>query len=181
MVAIRKTARKPGKTRSPGPAISPAELMDALPNSKRVSFEAKTTIFREGSASEDCWLIVRGKVEVRKKTAGGNVPLAVVKAGEFLGEMAMVSGARRSASAVAQTNVEAVMILYSDFEALMRTTHPFASRLSLQFSVLLAERCNRLLKLIAKQKKTGDVPGKKTRATADARNVFNRVFTLWAV
>ncbi len=155
--------------------------MQALPNSKKVSFDANTTIFREGSASEDCWLIVRGKVEVRKKTAGGIVPLAVVKAGEFLGEMAMVSGARRSASAVAQTKVEAVMILYSDFEALMKTTHPFASRLSLQFSVLLAERCNRLLKLIAKQQKAGAMTGRKSRAISDARNVINRVFTLWAV
>jgi CRP-like cAMP-binding protein len=177
-MAVAKKARK--KT-SPIITISAAELVKELPGSRNVTYKAGAAIFREGSKAESCYLIVKGKVEILKKTKGGkNVPLAQVKPGEFLGEMAMLSGDRRSASAVALTAVKAVVIQHAEFESLLSEQHPFAGRLSLQLSNLLAARCHRLLRLLANQPDLVPPRGKKA-PPVDVRAVLNRVYTLWAV
>src|SRR5882762_2906068 len=93
-------AKKSSKKRSAADNILPEELIRELPGSKKVTHPAGTLIFREGSKAESCYVIVKGKVQILKKNRKGeNFPLAVVKPGEFLGEMAMLSGERRSASA----------------------------------------------------------------------------------
>jgi CRP-like cAMP-binding protein len=92
----------------------------------------------------------------------------------------MLSGETRSASAVALTTVKAIVIDHAEFVALLKAQHPFASRLSLQISTLLATRCHRLLRLIARQ--PGIVPlSVKKIPPIDVRAVLNRVYTLWAV
>lgn len=178
MVAVEK---KSPKKRAPASSISPEELLRKLPGSKHVSYKAGTLIFREGSKAEDCYVITQGKVQILKKHRNGDpIPLALVKPGEFLGEMAMLSGERRSASARALTHVEAIAIGHIDFVALLKAQHPFASRLSLQLSTLLATRCHRLLRLIAHQPEV--IPlGAKKAPPIDVRTVLNRVYTLWAV
>jgi len=179
MISARKT--KPRKTRSPITAISAEELVRELPGSKTIVFAAGKTIFREGSKAESCYLIIKGRVQILKKTKkGGDVSLATVKAGEFLGEMAMLSGEKRSASAVASTSVTAILIQHAEFESLLRAQHPFAGRLSLQLSSLLAARCHRLLRLLARQPDLIPHGGKKA-PPIDVRAVLNRVYTLWAV
>lgn len=179
MIAARKS--KPRKSRSPIVAISADELVRELPSSKTITYAAGKTIFREGSKAESCYLLVQGKVQILKKTRKGeDVLLATVKAGEFLGEMAMLSGEKRSASAIALTNVKAIIIQHAEFESLLRAQHPFAGRLSLQLSSLLAARCHRLLRLLARQPDLVPLGGKKA-PPIDVRAVLNRVYTLWAV
>jgi CRP-like cAMP-binding protein len=179
MVAIKRQrkARNPSLT-----SITPEELVREMPNSKIVSYAPGEVVFREGALARDCCLIIRGRVQIIKRShGGGDVPLAVAKAGEFLGEMAMISGEKRSASAVAVAKVEAVIIRHVDFEALLKAKHPFAARLSLQFSALLAARCQQLLELIAQQKRKASPLEDKPHKPLDVRTVFNRVYTLWAV
>ena len=161
--------------------ISPEELLKEFPSAKIVTHEAGKLFFREGSKAENCYVILKGKVQILKKTRNGeNVPLALVKPGEFLGEMAMLSGERRSASAVAVTRVESIVIDHLEFVALLKVQNPFACRLCLQLSTLLATRCHRLLLLIARQPEI--IPlGVKKVAPVDVRAVLNRVYTLWAV
>ena len=101
-VAKKSTKKQPGAI-----TISTDELVREFPAAKKVSFKAGASIFKEGSKAESCYVIIHGKVQILKKTSKGErIPLAVVKAGEFLGEMAMLSGEKRSASAVAVTKVE---------------------------------------------------------------------------
>jgi CRP-like cAMP-binding protein len=146
-----------------------------------MTLEAGALFFREGSKAENCYVIVRGRVRILKKTRNGdNLPLAIVKPGEFLGEMAMLSGSRRSASAIALTRVEAIVIDHVEFVALLKAQNPFACRLLLQLSTLLATRCHLLLHLIARQPEV--IPlGLKKVPPVDVRAVLNRVYTLWAV
>ncbi len=162
-------------------AVSPGELLRELPGAKLVTFEPGTVIFREGSKATNCYVITRGRVRILKKsTKGEEIPLGLVKPGEFLGEMAMLSGERRSASAVAIDSVKAIVIDHAEFVALLKDRHPFASRLSLQISTLLATRCHHLLRLIARRPDV--VPQAMKKVTPiDVRAVLNRVYTLWAV
>jgi CRP-like cAMP-binding protein len=177
-MAVAKKSRKKSALAN---TVSPEELLRELPGAKNITHEAGDIIFREGSKAESCYVITHGKVQILKKTSRGEkIPLATVRPGEFLGEMAMLSGERRSASAVALTRVEAIAIEHTEFVALLKAQHPFASRLSLQLSTLLATRCHRLLRLIAHQPEV--IPLRtRTAPSIDVRAVLNRVYTLWAV
>jgi CRP-like cAMP-binding protein len=177
MIAVKKAPQK----RVPTTAVSPEELLRELPGSKLITHDAGTFIFREGTKATSCYVITQGKVRILKKSKKGeNIPLAMVKPGEFLGEMAMLSGERRSASAVALSRVKAIVIEHAEFVALLKAQHPLASRLSLQLSTLLATRCHHLLRLIARQPEIVPLTGKKA-PPIDVRAVLNRVYTLWAV
>lgn len=178
MIVVKKAAKK---KQMPARSVSTEELLRELPGAKLVTHEAGDLIFREGSKASTCYVITQGKVRILKKTSKGeNIPLGLVKPGEFLGEMAMLSGERRSASAVAVTRVKAIVIDHLEFVALLREQHPFASRLSLQISTLLATRCHRLLRLIARRPDVVPMAMKKV-PPVDVRAVLNRVYTLWAV
>jgi CRP-like cAMP-binding protein len=176
MAAAKKTRAK-----SAIGTVSSEEILRAFPGAKTTSYDANALIFREGSKAGACYVIVRGRVQILKRTKRGeNLPLAMVKPGEFLGEMAMLSGERRSASAVALTKVQAIVIDHGEFVSLLKAQNPFAARLSLQLSTLLATRCHLLLKLIARQPEV--IPfGLKQTPPIDVRAVLNRVYTLWAV
>lgn len=179
MIVAKKAPSKP--KRAIGASISPEELLRELPGAKLITHEAGDLIFREGTKAASCYVITQGKVRILKKTSKGeNIPLGLVKPGEFLGEMAMLSGERRSASAIAATRVKAIVIEHAEFVALLREQHPFASRLSLQISTLLATRCHRLLRLIARRPDVVPLAMKKV-PPIDVRAVLNRVYTLWAV
>jgi CRP-like cAMP-binding protein len=156
-------------------------LLGEIPGANLVTFAPGDIIFREGTKTGSCFLITEGKVRILKKSKKGeSLPLAIIKPGEFLGEMAMLSGERRSASAVAATKVKSIVITHAEFVALLKAQHPFAIRLSLQLSTLLATRCHNLLRLIARQPQVVHLGAKKT-AHVDVRAVLNRVYTLWAV
>jgi CRP-like cAMP-binding protein len=173
--------KKAPKKRAQASAISPKELLRELPGAKLITHDAGAFIFREGTKATSCYVITQGKIRILKRSHNGEeIPLGLVKPGEFLGEMAMLSGERRSASAVAVTRVKAIVIKHADFIALLREQHPFASRLSLQISTLLATRCHRLLRLIARRPEVVPLAMKKA-PPIDVRAVLNRVYTLWAV
>jgi len=182
MILMKKAPKKaPKRKRATTLAISPEELLRELPGAKLVTYDTGAFILREGSKATNCYVITEGKVRILKKThKGENIPLGLVKPGEFLGEMAMLSGERRSASAVAASTVKAIVIDHAEFVALLREQHPFASRLSLQISTLLATRCHHLLRLIARKPEVVPQAMKKV-PPIDVRAVLNRVYTLWAV
>jgi CRP-like cAMP-binding protein len=177
MAVKKKSPPRPARPR----AITSEELLRELPGAKLITYDAGALIFGEGTKATNCFVITQGKVRILKRSSRReNIPLALVKPGEFLGEMAMLSGERRSASAVALTRVKAIVIKHAEFVALLRERHPFASRLSLQISTLLATRCHRLLRLIARRPEVVPLAMKKA-PPIDVRAVLNRVYTLWAV
>ena len=174
-------SRKVRKTRTPSCAVSAGELLRELPGARAITFKADTYIFRENSRAADCYFITQGRVRIIKKSdIDEDIPLALVKPGEFLGEMAMLSGKKRSASALVVTPVKAIVIEHDQFVELLKAQHPFAIRLSHQLASLLATRCHHLLRLIAHQPDV--VPlDVKIPGPVDVRAVLSRVHTLWAV
>jgi CRP-like cAMP-binding protein len=177
VIAERKTRSKSKKAH----LISPDQVLRELPASQLVVYDAGAFIFREGTRGTDCFLITQGRVRILKRNAKGeDVPLALVKPGDFLGEMSMLSGEKRSASAVALTRVKTILIDRNGFIALLKQQHPFATRLLLQFSSLLASRCQHLLRIASRQPDVVPVDPKKV-TPLDVRAVLDHVHTLWAV
>ena len=72
-----------------------------------VSFEAGQIIFTEGDESQDLFILVSGEVELLK---GNKMISEAKKPGDLFGEMAILLGGKRNATARAVNNVKALKI-----------------------------------------------------------------------
>ena len=89
-------------------------------------------LIREGDRGQEFFVIISGEVEVRRK--GRKV--ATLGTGNFVGEMALLSKAPRSATVTAVTPLDVLVIVDRDFIALLDKT----PELWLKVARALAER-----------------------------------------
>jgi CRP/FNR family cyclic AMP-dependent transcriptional regulator len=73
----------------------------------RLTFKQGQSIFEEGSEARHIFVIMQGRVRIRKHTPKGMVTLAVLEKGQVLGETSFFDKAAklRAAAAVAETDV----------------------------------------------------------------------------
>ena len=66
-------------------------------------FSDKAVILKEGSSGDWVYIILEGRVKIKKQTARGLLTIDTLSEGDFLGEMAMLKqgNSTRSASAIA--------------------------------------------------------------------------------
>jgi CRP-like cAMP-binding protein len=86
-----------------------------------VTFDAGTVLFTAGDPGESMFILVRGEVEVffRNQT-GKHIVLETVRAGHFIGEVSLLDGGSRSASAIARSDVEAIVVDRGDLDEFLR-------------------------------------------------------------
>ncbi|MBN2619933.1 Crp/Fnr family transcriptional regulator [candidate division WOR-3 bacterium] len=77
-------------------------------------------LFEEGDKGEVMYLIREGKIKITKGKGEDEKVLAVLKEGDFFGEMAIIESAPRSASAIAATNVSLLVIDKETFRSKIR-------------------------------------------------------------
>ena len=90
-------------------------------------FEAGTVICREGDAADAIFLIVSGEVSFFRNDAPE--ALRQLHRGDFFGEIALVEQSVRTASAVASTDAEVLIVRRDTFEALYRRSSSFRQAL----------------------------------------------------
>jgi hypothetical protein len=86
---------------------------------QRRQFYAGDTIFTEGDASDDAFIIRSGRVEISKASQGGPIRLAILGEDDVLGEMGLLDDRPRSASARALSDVSVEAISRSEFTHLL--------------------------------------------------------------
>ena len=74
------------------------------------TIEAGHLIFQEGEPGNCAYIIKEGKIELSILSNGQHLPVAVLEKGELFGEMALIDDSLRSASAIAETEVELLTI-----------------------------------------------------------------------
>lgn len=93
------------------------------------SYKAGEVIFNDGDSAESLFIIQKGQVRLYKPKGKGFIELAVLRAGEVIGEMAYFdedgSGRKRSCSASALTPVEVVEISFTAFAKTMQSLNPW--------------------------------------------------------
>ncbi len=77
--------------------LSYVELCEVLNVAELLSFAPEQVVFREGDIGEELYIVLEGRVAVRK----GEVELALIGPGGHVGEMAIMDKSERSASVVA--------------------------------------------------------------------------------
>ena len=80
------------------------------------------TIFKEGDSAKELYVIQSGLVEIQL----GNRLLDTLEPNDLFGEMALIDGAPRSATAIAKTDVALVPMSKKDFLALVSRAPSFA-------------------------------------------------------
>jgi CRP/FNR family cyclic AMP-dependent transcriptional regulator len=82
--------------------------------------QAGQVLFYEGDRGEAMYLIREGKIKITKGKGDEEKTLAVLKEGDFFGEMAIIDGSPRSAGAVALTPVSLLVIDKESFKEKLR-------------------------------------------------------------
>jgi len=108
-------------------ALRSLELFSALPEERLRSLagllepatvEDGAAFIVEGAASDGMYYVISGRVRIAKKLGeGGEKDLAFLGAGECLGEMEILRGGARSASAYAVGRVELLKLKSADFKS----------------------------------------------------------------
>lgn len=110
------------------------ELLAASQIAERRSVPRGTLLFEEGDEGRECFIIVSGRVQVRK----GNTLLANLQAGDYFGEMCFVDTPKRSADALTGEDTQFLVIDRDRFLELMKRDAAISVKLTWQLARKLA-------------------------------------------
>ena len=96
---------------------------------KRIAYEKDKVVFREGHDGTDAYVLESGRIGVFKTTDGKAVRLAVLEKGAMFGEMAAITGERRSATTIAIEPSVVVRISKSTIQQKIAACDPFVRAL----------------------------------------------------
>ena len=72
-------------------------------------YDASEVVFEEGSAGRELFVVLDGKVDIVRNSGADRTLLVTLGKGEFFGEMAVIDGSVRSATAIAAVSGTRVM------------------------------------------------------------------------
>jgi CRP/FNR family transcriptional regulator, cyclic AMP receptor protein len=109
------------------------------------AFEPSQVVFREGDASDTCYIVRSGRARaVREHSGGRTITLATFGPGDIFGELALFEDERRSATVEAIEPTSVVAVLGPDMRRLM-VEHPgISARLVIALGRRLRETNERL-------------------------------------
>lgn len=102
---------------------------------------AGTTLFHEGETGDYLCLVIEGKVEIYKEDRNAQEKIvAVITAGKTLGEMAIVDGEPRSATAVMAEPTILAILTRTSFQRIAAEKPALATKIMLKIARLLSQR-----------------------------------------
>jgi CRP-like cAMP-binding protein len=118
-----------------GPYVKDVQV-DFKPDELNRQYTANSMIFSEGENGEELFIIQKGSVKIVKIVDNSEVLLAVLKAGDIFGEMALLESKPRAACAVAYEDCQLLAVNRANFTNMVGTQPQLIARLT----TLLAER-----------------------------------------
>jgi CRP/FNR family transcriptional regulator, cyclic AMP receptor protein len=112
-------------------------------HSDTVAYAAGQLVFAAGDPGSTMYVVKEGEVEIRL----GDIVLEIAGPGSAVGEMALIDREPRSATVVAHTDCELVVIDQRRFQFLVQQTPYF----SLEVMQVMADRLRRMDRLLASQ------------------------------
>jgi CRP-like cAMP-binding protein len=90
-------------------------------------FAVGDVIFEEGSTGRELFVVLDGRIDIVKRNGASNTVIVTLSKGEFFGEMAVIDGSARSATAVsAAPNTRVMRINHARFVYLVSQQPAFA-------------------------------------------------------
>jgi CRP-like cAMP-binding protein/outer membrane biosynthesis protein TonB len=119
--------------------LTPAQLDDVSSRLRPVSFRANEVVYAEGTIGQEMYFLLEGQVKLVAQVGKKFLVLDMVRAGDFFGEMSLLTGNPRRSTAQAVTDVKAWALDKANFDQLM-TSYP---HLSVALSRVLGKRLER--------------------------------------
>jgi CRP-like cAMP-binding protein len=119
--------------------IEPNKLKLLAFTSDVVTYHAGQTLFRMGDVGDAAYVIIQGDAEVSVNTDTGEIPVAQLHDGDFLGEIAILCDTPRTATVKARSELKALRIRKEPFFELLRQFPEMA----IEMTRALAERLTR--------------------------------------
>jgi CRP-like cAMP-binding protein len=152
--------------------LSEDELRLAAAAFRHVHYSRGERVLDEGDAGDSFFVIDEGEVDISKRLGGTNRNLARLRAGQFFGEMALLTGESRTATVTAASDVDLFTIDKAGFESIMVTNPAVAE----DISMILAARRDALSQAAgeasATDASTGSTQVTQARILAAIRNYF---------
>lgn len=108
---------------------------------------AGTVLFREGDVGDFMYVIQTGEVDISRAADGVDTVIATLPAGEFFGEMSLLTGRPRSATATVRRDARVLRIEPRTFEAMLRGKTEIGLRMIRSLAMRL-ERANQQIELL---------------------------------
>ena len=128
LVALRRAVRK-----YVAASLSEEQLTQLLEGAQIRHYKAGEALFVEGDASDGLYLIRKGSVMVSRTIGGRDVVLSYVSAGNYVGEMALMMDAPRSATVKAAVPAEAIVLLAKQVTELLAQNTGLRQQLDKQY------------------------------------------------
>lgn len=106
------------------------------------TFAPGEVIFREAEAGNRMYVVLQGEVAIT--VASAPAPVGIVRGGECLGEMSLLSAAAHSATAMARAHVETAVLEHKDLVELIRLRPDIGLHIYRNLAVGMGEKLRRL-------------------------------------
>ena len=137
-VALRRAVRA-----QIAPTVSEAELDEMVQGATIKTYAAGKTLFKAGDDPDGLHLIRKGSVTVSNMIGGKEVVISYVSAGNYVGEMALLSDAKRSATISAAVNCETILLTAEAFKAVTHKNPKLRSVIEAQVLQRLSKNIKR--------------------------------------
>lgn len=110
--------------------FSESELQALAENLKYAPFAKGDVITKQGAVAHWLYILTEGEADVVLETPTGNRALSAIQAPSFFGEMGMMTGAPRSATVIAKTDVECYRLDKQAFESIIQSRPSIAEEIT---------------------------------------------------
>lgn len=114
-------------------SLPESELDHLVHEAKFKSYSVGETLFNEGDKADGLYMIRRGSVTVSRMISGKEVVLAYISAGNYVGEMALVSNMPRSATVRAASPTEVMMLEAARVNAVLERNTSIRSKVDSRY------------------------------------------------
>ena len=121
-------------------SLSGEELNDLLRAIRPVQYTAGERLFTEGDPGDAAYVIESGELEVFLEKSGKTIQLTTLGPGAILGEISLLDGKPRTASARALGDLKLFRIDKTEFDFLRRNLRPSAYKVIRGISMTVCER-----------------------------------------
>jgi CRP-like cAMP-binding protein len=122
-------------------ALSPQQIGTLAAESADRVYAAGEPVIREGEAGESMFIVIEGRVEVTVREGDGPpVTLRTLGAGDYFGEMSLMTGARRRATVTAIEETRVLELQKGSFKRVLDARPELVGQLGAALQSRLAER-----------------------------------------
>lgn len=143
-------------------ALDAAERAELAAKVDSVRYPVGTTLFNYGDPGNSLYVVRSGEVEIfNRNDTGERIVLETARTGDFFGEISLLDGGARSASAVVTKELDAVVVDRQALEELLRA-HPRAAMHLLTAAGRRFRETARLMRRLAARDINEEVEEKRT-------------------